>query len=165
MESEETLLHYAAYFLKILYIVLDLLIVPSALLAFFQFSSFLLWPSDWSKALHLLPSSFWLSGHASFSSSALHLCHQQLHQSLVWCEVRLLHTNRAGIGCLSGRPAQWGHGVNIRQHYSAFQHHTIALYICVHHIAIIYCNVVYANLEKESDICAHVQDMVVLMLI
>lgn len=81
--------------------------------------SFCLWPSKWGRALF---STFWLSGHAYLSFSALHLCHQQLHRSSLWCEVRLLHTNWAGTGCLSGRPAQWGHGENIRRHYATFQH-------------------------------------------
>lgn len=65
------------------------------------------------------PSSFpslWLSGHVSLSSSAIHLCHQQLHQSPVWCEGRRLHTNGAGTGCLWGRPARRGHRENIRRH-------------------------------------------------
>lgn len=76
-----------------------------------------------AKALHPLLlfflSALWLSGHVSFSSSALHLCHQQLHQSPVWCEVRRLHTNGAETGFLLGSPEQWGHGENIRQHHSA----------------------------------------------
>lgn len=65
-------------------------------------------------ALCLFPD--WLDMHPS----QLHLCNQQLHQSPLWCEVRHLHTNGAETGCLSGRPAQWGHEENIRRHCLGF---------------------------------------------
>lgn len=132
MQSEETFL--VCTILSFNYIrvfwIFSLYLQPCSI---FPFSSFLLWSSSWRKqsSLHPLPlyflSSLWLRGYAPYSSSALHLCHQQLHQSPVWCEVRHLHTNGAGTGCLSGRPAQWGHRENIRQHHSASQHHMIAL--------------------------------------